>query len=315
MFHFPARLPSIRLLAALAAVTPVIASSQTASAGVWEPSPAFIEARQRDIHSASTGRDYRICISVPKTPPPAAGFPILYLLDGDTAFAPAALFAQQWRTNGPAIGIHPGIVVGIVHKKTDADKNPRVSDFTPPAPDLSNTGDFSDAPQGGADRFLDFIENELKPLLASELPIDAKRQTLFGHSYGGLFTLHVLFNRPTAFQRYVAASPSVWWNNRHILTERDAFLRSSFPALLKASAVPALVLSVGDLEQTPLPHHHQRKRAAMVSERRQVDNARELAASLNAAGLKTRLYVFENENHGSSRVPAINHAIRIAFGE
>ncbi|WP_201524826.1 alpha/beta hydrolase, partial [Bordetella pseudohinzii] len=32
------------------------------------------------------------------------------------------------------------------------------------------------------------------------------------HSYGGLFVLETLLNRPEAFQHYVAASPSLWWN-------------------------------------------------------------------------------------------------------
>src|SRR5690606_6559257 len=44
------------------------------------------------------------------------------------------------------------------------------------------------------------------------VPIDESRQTLYGHSYGGLFVLHALRTQPGAFQRYVAASPSLWWN-------------------------------------------------------------------------------------------------------
>lgn len=292
-----------------------IAASAAAGSSAWEPAPAFVQARQREIHSTATGRDYRLFLLVPETPPPAAGFPILYLLDGHATFPTAALISQEWRENGPTLGIHPGIVVGIVHQKTATDKNPRAEDFTPPTPDLSDTGDFSGSKQGGADRFLDFLENELKRLLAAEFPIDAKRQTLFGHSYGGLFTLHALFARPGSFQRYIAASPSIWWNDRYVLNERDAFVQTSLPDLLKAGTAPSLVLAVGDLEQTPLPHHQKRGRAEMVLARRMVDNARDLSASLEAAGLKTRLYVFENENHGTARVPAINHAIRVAFGE
>lgn len=305
------------LLGLLASVATSAASTPPPSAvsGAWKPAPAFIQAQQREIRSAATGRDYRILVSVPDTPPPAAGFPILYLLDGHATFPLAALISQSWESRGPTLGLHPGIIVGIVHIKTDEDKNPRAEDFTPPAPDLSDTGDLTGSRQGGADRFLEFLENELKPLLAAEFPIDPKRQTLFGHSYGGLFTLHALFTRPGAFQRYIAASPSIWWNGRHVLAERDAFLKTALPGLLQSGSAPSLVLSVGDLEQTPLPHHYQRNRAEMLVARRMVDNARELAAGLDAAGLKARFYLYENENHGTARVPAVNHAIRVAFGE
>jgi uncharacterized protein len=310
---------SLLLLALLGTLAPAVAFAQPSAAPgaeTWAPATeSFPAVRQRQLHSVYTGRDYRILVSRPETPPPAAGFPILYVLDGHTAFPFAALIARERSERGPVLGIDPGIVVGIVHLRTDTDPNPRADDFTPPAADLADTGDFSGNKQGGADRFLDFLETELKPLLAAEFKIDATRQTLFGHSYGGLFTLHTLFTRPAAFQHYVAASPSIWWNHRHVLTERDAFLKTALPELLKTGSPPSLVLSVGDQEQTPLPHHLKAGRAEMLVSRRMVDNARDLSALLAAVGLPTRLYLFENENHGTARTPALNHAVRVAFGE
>ncbi len=237
---------------------------------------------------------------------------MLYLLDGETAFPLAALMSQKWREHGPRLGIHPGIVVGIAHLKTAQDKNPRVEDFTPPAPDLSATGDFSGAPQGGADRFLDFLEQELRPQLAAAFPLHPRQQTLFGHSYGGLFTLHTLFTRPGSFQRYVAASPSIWWNNTHILKERDAFLRQWRKG---NSSAPPILVTVGDQEQTPLPHHQAQGRANLVASRKMVDHARDLAASLSAAGLPAQFLLFPDENHGSALATALNHAIRTAFSK
>lgn len=35
---------------------------------------------------------------------------------------------------------------------------------------------------------------------------------LAGHSYAGLFTLHVLLNYPGAFDTYIAIDPSLWWD-------------------------------------------------------------------------------------------------------
>ena len=76
---------------------------------------------------------------------------------------------------------------------------------------------------GGADAFLAFIATDVKPLIESELAIDRGRQALFGHSFGGLFVLHVLFTRPESFQSYVAASPSITWGEPAITAAEARF--------------------------------------------------------------------------------------------
>ena len=77
---------------------------------------------------------------------------------------------------------------------------------------------------GGADAFLQLIETRIKPAIAAKLAVDPQRQTLWGHSYGGLFVLHTLFTHPTAFQRYIAVEPSLWWGNGMILQEAQQMM-------------------------------------------------------------------------------------------
>ncbi|WP_253816324.1 hypothetical protein [Myxococcus xanthus] len=36
--------------------------------------------------------------------------------------------------------------------------------------------------------------------------------------------LHAFFTRPTSFDTFIAGSPSIWWNDRYVLTEKTAFL-------------------------------------------------------------------------------------------
>ncbi len=276
----------------------------------WQEQPIPIPARTQDIRSESTGRTYRIFVHIPSTPAPPEGFPVLYLLDGNVTYPLAALLQESMMERPAAHGITPGIIVGIGYPSEEKISPAfRTEDYTPPAADLSATGDASGHPQGGADRFLDFIEKELKPRLVGDFRIDPKRQTLFGHSYGGLFTLHALFTRPDAFQGYFAASPSIWWNQRHILTEKDAFLRG------KNATGPAtrLRLTVGSLEQTPSPGQQAGGRGEQVAARRQVDNSRDLATELRAAGMDVDFLLLENENHGSARVSSVNQALRFAF--
>lgn len=306
------RLPAV-LFATLAVLLAFASIPRASAAALWPDTPLSTRAKVQDIVSTSTGRTYRIFVFVPSVPPPPAGYPVLYLLDGNSLYPLAANLLQlaEHRTN-PG-GLVPGIVVGIGYPgDAPLDMVARADDYTPPAPDLSATGDMSGNRQGGADRFLDFIEKELKPRLAADFNIDPARQTLFGHSYGGLFALHTLFTRPASFQRYVAASPSIWWNQRHILTEKDAWLKSrkNRPASVPA---PQVIITVGSLEQTPSADPRLAHRAELVIARRQVDNARDLTKELAASGLTTEFFLLEKNDHGTARIPALVHALRIAF--
>ncbi len=58
----------------------------------------------------------------------------------------------------------------------------------------------------GADHFLDFITRELEPLIEKDYLI--KKRILFGHSFGGSFTIYAMINRPEGFNEYIASSPT-----------------------------------------------------------------------------------------------------------
>jgi hypothetical protein len=57
-----------------------------------------------------------------------------------------------------------------------------------------------------AGKFLSFINDEVIPSVEKELLI--KERILFGHSFGGAFVIYTMINRPGAFNRYIAASPT-----------------------------------------------------------------------------------------------------------
>jgi len=120
-----------------------------------------------------------------------------------------------------------------------------------------------------------------------------------------------LFTRPGLFAGYVAASPSIWWNDRFILKERDAFMGRA-----DHSTLPAHVLiTVGSREQTP-PPGASAERAALLRERSQVDAARSLGLDLTrlqSTGLQAEFRELEGENHGSAALPALQRAIEYAL--
>lgn len=271
------------------------------------PTVALPDTRRVDLRSRADGRVYRVFVALPEGSPPPGGYRVLYVLDGNALFPVAALMARSQARRGASTGVRPGIVVGIGYP-TDApyDESARAFDYTPPAPGLSRGF-------GGADAFLDFIEHELQPFVAREFPVDARHDALFGHSFGGLLVLHALFTRPGLFADYVAASPSIWWNDRYILKERDAFAARASAAMPEAR----VLITVGSHEQTP-PPGTSAERAATLRERRQVDAARELAAGLERlrpAGLQSAFREFEGENHGSAALPALQRAVERALNE
>lgn len=170
------------------------------------------------MQSESTGRVYRISVAEPMGPPPECGYPVLYSLDANASFGTLAE-AVRLQSRTPR-GITPSIIVGIGY---DSDSpivtDERFYDYTVPAaahelPVRPNGMPWPET--GGAEDFLDFIELQLIPRIASRYPVNPKKQSVFGHSLGGFFVLYALFTRPHIFRRYIAASPSVWWK-QHVL--------------------------------------------------------------------------------------------------
>lgn len=275
------------------------------------------------IVKSSTGAEYRIMVSVPEGKAPAAGHPVTYLLDGDDLFPAVVSLLKLQAGTGKAAkhnGIVPGIVVGIGYPETSR----RDLDYTPEAPagppeTYRDGRPYPSRPSGGAGEFFDFIEKELKPAIQKNHPVDASRQTLMGNGYGGLFALHVLFTEPGAFQTYVAASPSIWWNNGYILTEEAAFTKR-----LAGKPVDAkLVLTVGEMEQSlskvelSWPDENEREEHRLkVTRRRMVDHVREMGwrlGALTSGGLETDFRIFSGETHKSVIPLSLNHALPHIF--
>jgi predicted alpha/beta superfamily hydrolase len=282
-------------LGAAAAMT-ALSTPLARAADAWQPA-MLQQARQLDITSPVTGQTYRIFISIPKTPPPPAGHSVVYALDGNATFPSLALMARTTVRRNAATGEAPPVIVGIGYPGEFDYGMARGRDYTPPS------GADGPAKEGGADLFLDFIERELKPSIAKLAPLDPARQALYGHSYGGLCTLHALFTRPAMFQTYLAASPSIWYRDRVVLGGMEEFGRR----VAALQAKPQLMLAVGELEQPSAANGPLQGRDAIAAGRRMVDEARELGERLQKANTLSRVtfHLLAHENHASATFPAM----------
>ena len=153
-------------------------------------------------------------------------YPVLLLLDADdrAQFGLAVANVRFLASRNTIPGL---IVVGVVNGKD------RTHDLTPTALG-SAAKTFPTA--GGASQFAAFLADEVLPL------VRAKYRTLpttilAGHSFGGLFALHVAATRPGTFQAIIAMSPSLWWNDSaNVVTFADQIARVGVPQRIFATS-------------------------------------------------------------------------------
>lgn len=241
--------------------------------------------------------EYRLLLSHPSGEAPPEGYPVIYALDGNAVFHTLAE-AARLQTRKPH-GFDPVLIVAIGYPSGEPfDMVRRCYDFTIPVQEqtLPKRPDGSGWPEhGGADSFLDVLQDEIMPLISGLFPVDGSRQALFGHSLGGLFVLHALFTRPELFTHYAAGSPSVWWGDYSVLAEQERF-SEAFPQL---QLQRKLLITVGAEE---LEH--------MVGDAEKVSG---LLEPLAEQGLKVSLAKLAEESHISVLPAALSRLLRFAL--
>ncbi|MEM7276397.1 MAG: alpha/beta hydrolase-fold protein [Actinomycetota bacterium] len=72
---------------------------------------------------------------------------------------------------------------------------------------------------GRADELLRFIEDQALPAAEARLAehVEPSERWLIGHSFSALFGLTALFRGQTRFDKWLLASPSIWWDDRAVL--------------------------------------------------------------------------------------------------
>jgi predicted alpha/beta superfamily hydrolase len=166
---------------------------------------------------------------------------------------------------------------------------------------------------GGADRFLRFIEEDVLPFVETLALVDPERRTLFGHSFGGLFTLHVLFSSSRAFSRFVAASPTIYWEDGLLLDSEKYFAASAGDRDLEVH------LSAGEYEgETLAPFQYGREDTAKRLDHSLTTQTLALARAMAARlGTVPRVRVayetYPGETHMTMLPIAVSRAVRVAF--
>jgi uncharacterized protein len=276
-----------------------------------------------DFVSATTGRAYRLMITPPAGSPPSDGWPMFWVLDGSGYHGMAVDLIRNIGNIGGEI--EPALVVAVTYPTDDfaVCLSRRQIDLTPTAvtSDEMVIAVGQDSPSGDLDGFLDMIVGEALPFVSEAFSIDAARMALVGHSLGGLAAIHTLFTRPALFQTLIALCPSIWWDNRVVLSHEAAFVAG----LAAAKSAPRLFLAVGGLEQTMpkviLPEGVNvggwDKMADTLVKARMIDNCAELAARLSSlvatTGFEIQYHCPEGETHLTTPPVVYPKALAMAF--
>jgi predicted alpha/beta superfamily hydrolase len=166
---------------------------------------------------------------------PSQKYPVLYILDGASAFDVCASYnheemhADETLTELITTGkIPPLIAVGIdngsdVIRQGDGDGNARAREFLP-YPDPYDPATL--APSGSA--YPDFLESEVMPAIVANYPVEVgpEHTAIWGASYGGTAALYTLIHRPDLFGSAIIESPGLEVGNGQLLRDTEFLIRT-----------------------------------------------------------------------------------------
>ena len=264
---------------------------------------------QLEIFSKEIGQKFLINVGLPPNYSKENNkYPVVYVTDAGSNFSGlmSSVPLMQLVNDLPHF-----ILVGIDYKSKNSNDSMslRNRDLTP-TNDLvwmstqkemyKIFGDLPEAEPGGAKKFLEFIDQKVKPLINKNYYTDSSDQTYCGYSLGGLFGLYTLFTSPESFNRYVLGSPSIWWDNKYILKVEEDYAKDNN----KLSA--NVFLSIGELEE----EGEQADTFKMISN---VKALSKTIQSRNYKGLILKTAILEDETHCSAVSATLNRGLRSVF--
>lgn len=280
-------------------------SGQLVGETIADRPSALYRFEQHKIASLDGKRRYRIDISIPRAPAPKAGYPVLYLLDGNAAMA--TLTDQDLAAVSAA---NPPVLVAIGYDvPTRNDAISRSYDYTPP---VHQDGKLIAEPivrgrvGGGADVFLRLITSHIKPLVRTRASIDPAKEYLWGHSYGGLFALHTLFTQPDAFARYITGDPSAWWYDGALVQTWHDFKKER----AAGKRIAILVGTKARQPARPAANAQPAQQNGPTSDHR--DAVRDMAEGLRQGGADASYEAFPQYGHGDMIRVSLERALQIA---
>jgi predicted alpha/beta superfamily hydrolase len=223
-------------------------------------------------------RSFKVLLPEEYEPGSEKKYEVIYLTDGEWVLN---LFPFIYKFAQDEDYVPPVIIVDIPNKYING-ANQRDRDFLPvhvPSPAIS----------GGADNFLSFLKNELIPLIDKTYPTNGTN-SLYGHSYGGVFVMYALLTEPQLFESYYATDPPYGWNNNYMIK-----------------------LSAEKLENLPLNKILWIAGRESTYENNGISHMDSILQLKAPESLHWKVAIFPNEKHNSVRLKAMYDGIKFCY--
>ena len=205
-------------------------------------------------------------------------YEVIYLTDGEWV---VNLFPFIYEFARDEDYVPPAIIVALPNTYIKG-ANQRDRDFLPvnvPSPAIS----------GGADKFLAFMKDELIPYIDKTYRTSGIN-SIYGHSYGGVFVTYTLLTQPQLFVNYYATDPPLGWNNDFLIKKASEKL-NQLP--------PGKVYWLAGIEST--------YKGQGITK---MDSILKMKAPET---LSWKIATFPNEKHNSVRLKAMYDGIKYAY--
>jgi len=214
-------------------------SYNTASAQIPKGEVAGAELIQ--FKSSVNNRDYQLYVKLPTSYfiDSTKRYPVMYCLDGQWSFPLIMELRNELLYDNLLTEV---IFVGIAWPDNYVTNRNR--DFTP-------THTAFDSVSGGAADFLKVVNDEIISRINTKYRTDKINNGLLGGSSAGLFVLYTLFQQPSSFNRFIANSPSVEYDDEWMLKTEKAFAGKHQQLNAK------LFITLGGFEETVGPPMYQ----------------------------------------------------------
>ncbi|MTI11064.1 alpha/beta hydrolase [Curvivirga aplysinae] len=272
-----------------------------------------------EIHPDQLDIPLKLYIIRPESYDTSRTYPVVYAFDADLSLGMMTTLTSLVSRMARRSDLKPPIVVSIGYGDLKKAFERRLKDLTPYAdhydlPKRPNGKKWSNI--GGGDDFLDILIQDIKPFVESRYNVDTSAETLYGHSLGGLLTLHALHSKTEHFERFAAASPSLWFNKRQIINDIIDFHNT----LASTNSKVPLRLTVGGEEEelTGWSEKYSKNadfRRKWLKENRMVSNVNELQDMLfsTEGRIDVEFKIYGGLEHAIANAPAFYDALRFAI--
>lgn len=255
------------------------------------------------------GLEHTVSIGLPVRQAALEDAPLLLCLDGPWMFGSVLDATRIMSMSGEA---PEAVVVGLSFADQSMGEylRQRARWYTPTPwvpPAITGVKGVEAEECGRAAELMTFISDQLLPLVEAEHlgGLRVSERWLIGHSFSALFGLRTLLTDHSLFDKWLLASPSIWWDDRAVLEVEKAHAATN-------DDLPARVFtSYGEYEG--LPQQVSGDLAADIPDFRMGGNVEDLVSTLrerNHPGLDLSYAVLEGDNHASCIGAAVSKGLR-----